>query len=89
MPAKPKLDTDWSALKKFRLVVVAYSSVSRENFATKSAYEAEVEVEERAIDVAEEIRELQILSGLFRGINISTQIFLSINLTWSLIWWIL
>lgn len=60
MPAKAKLDTDWSALKKFRLVVVAYSSVSRENFATKSAYEAEVEVEERAIDVAEEIRDLGI-----------------------------
>ncbi|MCX6705108.1 MAG: hypothetical protein NT162_02105, partial [Candidatus Woesebacteria bacterium] len=52
---KAKLAVDKEALKKFRLVVVAYSSVLREHFATKSAYEAEVEVEERAIEVSEEI----------------------------------
>ena len=40
-----KLAVDREALKKFRLVVVAYSSVQREHFATKDAYEAEVEVE--------------------------------------------
>jgi D-alanine-D-alanine ligase len=57
---KVKLNIDKEALKKFRLVVVAYSSVQREHFATKSAYEAEVEVEERAIEVSEEIRKLGI-----------------------------
>jgi len=57
---KVKLSVDSDALKKFRLVVVAYSSVQREHFATKSAYEAEVEVEERAIEVSEEIRKLGI-----------------------------
>ena len=57
---KAKLAIDWPALKKFRLVVVAYSSVERENFATKDAYEAEVEVEERAIEVSEEVRGLGI-----------------------------
>jgi len=55
-----KLAVDREALKKFRLVVVAYSSVQREHFATKDAYEAEVEVEERAIEVAEEVRKLGI-----------------------------
>ncbi|KKS94841.1 MAG: D-alanine-D-alanine ligase [Microgenomates group bacterium GW2011_GWC1_43_13] len=55
---KTKLAIDGDSLKKFRLVVVAYSSVQREHFATKSAYEAEVEVEERAIEVSEEIRKL-------------------------------
>jgi len=57
---KIKLNIDTDLLKKFRLVVVAYSSVQREHFATQSAYEAEVEVEERAIEVAEEIRKLGI-----------------------------
>ncbi len=57
---KPKLFIDREALKKFRLVVVAYSSVEREFFATKDAYEAEVEVEQRAIEVSEEVRKLGI-----------------------------
>ncbi len=55
---RTKLAIDRDALKKFRLVVVAYSSVQREHFATRSAYEAEIEVEERAIEVSEEIRKL-------------------------------
>jgi D-alanine-D-alanine ligase len=58
--SKIKLVVDHEALKKFRLVVVAYSSVQREHFATKSAYEAEVEVEQRAVEVSEEIRKLGI-----------------------------
>lgn len=58
--AKVKLSIDKDALRRFRLVVVAYSSVERENFATKDAYEAEVEVEERAIEVSEEVRKLGI-----------------------------
>jgi len=57
---RAKLAIDRDALRKFRLVVVAYSSVLREHFATRSAYEAEVEVEERAIEVSEEIRKLGI-----------------------------
>ncbi len=59
-PKKVKLIVDHEALKKFRLVVVAYSSVQREHFATQSAYEAEVEVEQRAVEVSEEIRKLGI-----------------------------
>lgn len=55
---KIKLSVDKECLKKFRLVVVAYSSVQREHFATQSAYEAEVEVEQRAVEVSEEIRKL-------------------------------
>lgn len=57
---KIRLNVDKEALKKFRLVVVAYSSVQREHFATQSAYDAEIEVEERAIEVSEEIRKLGI-----------------------------
>lgn len=57
---KIKLGIDRESLKKFRLVVVAYSSVQREHFATQSAYEAEVEVEQRAVEVSEEIRKLGI-----------------------------
>lgn len=59
-PKKVKLAIDTEALKKFKLVVVAYSSVQREHFATQDAYEAEVEVEERAIEVSEEVRKLGI-----------------------------
>ena len=55
-----KLALDKSALNKFSLVVVAYSKVEREHFPTKDAYEAEIEVEERAVEVAEEIRKLGI-----------------------------
>lgn len=56
--SKVKLAIDWDALKKFRLVVVAYSSIQREHFATKDAYEAEIEVEQRAVEVSEAIRKL-------------------------------
>lgn len=54
----PQIDKE--ALKKLRLVVVAYSHVEKEMFATKQAYEAEVEVEERAAQVVEEIKKLGI-----------------------------
>lgn len=57
---RPKIFIDRDSLKKYRLVVVAYSSVEREFFATKDAYEAEVEVEQRAIEVSEEVRKLGI-----------------------------
>lgn len=64
---KSKLAIDREALKKFRLVVVAYSAVERENFATKDAYEAEVEVEQRAVEVAEEVRKLGVPARTLPG----------------------
>lgn len=57
---KVKLQIDRSALKKYRLVAVAYSHVEREWFATQDAYEAEVEVEERAQDVLDALKKLDI-----------------------------
>ncbi len=55
---KIKLAGDRDLLKKFRLVVVAYSHVKREYFPTRGAYEAEVEVEDRAAEVVAEIKKL-------------------------------
>lgn len=55
---KRKLIIDREALKKLKLVTVAYSHVEREFFPTKDAYEAEVEVEERAAEVVKKIQEL-------------------------------
>src|SRR5688572_3902583 len=57
---RSKLAIDKDSLKKFHLIVVAYSSIQREHFATKDAYEAEIEVEQRAIEVSEEVRKLGI-----------------------------
>ena len=54
------LAIDREALKKINLVVVAYSKVEREHFPTEEAYKAEIEVEARAVEVAEEIRKLGI-----------------------------
>jgi len=60
LPQKIELQMDREALKKLKLVVVAYSHVEREWFATKEAYEAEVEVEARAGEVVEAIKKLGI-----------------------------
>lgn len=49
--AKVKLAVEKEALKKFKLVAVAYSYVEREWFPTEAAYLAEAEVEERAGEV--------------------------------------
>lgn len=57
---KPKLRVDRDALKKLGLVVVAYSHVEREMFPTQDSYEAEVEVEDRAQEVAERIEKMGI-----------------------------
>jgi len=57
---KISLDVDKEALKKFKLIVVAYSHVEREWFPTEAAYEAEVEVEDRAEEVVERIAKLGI-----------------------------
>jgi D-alanine-D-alanine ligase len=55
---KTKLNVDSDALKKLKLVAVAYSFVQEDFFPTKSAYEAEKEVEERARQILEEIKKL-------------------------------
>lgn len=57
---KPRPAINKQALKKLRLVVVAYSNLERELFPTDEAYEAEREVEERAAQVLEEIIKLGI-----------------------------
>ena len=64
-------------MKKFKLIVVAYSHVEREFFPTKASYDAEIEVEDRAVEVVEEIEKLGIevkgIPGnqysLYRGSN--------------------
>jgi D-alanine-D-alanine ligase len=53
-----KLNIDLDALKKIKLVAIAYSSIQREFFPTEQAYIAEKEVEERAQQVLEEIKKL-------------------------------
>ncbi|HAI22794.1 TPA: hypothetical protein DCP77_04020 [Candidatus Collierbacteria bacterium] len=55
---KPRLRVDKEALKNLGLVVVAYSHVEREMFPTEEAYYAEVEVEDRAKEVAERIEKM-------------------------------
>jgi len=55
---KIKLQGDKDLLKKFKLVVVAYSHIERQNFPTEASYEAEVENEYRAQEVVEEIKKL-------------------------------
>ncbi len=58
MATKAKLNVDAKALKQLKLVAVAYSFVQRELFATKEAYIAEIEVEDRAKEVLEEVKKL-------------------------------
>jgi D-alanine-D-alanine ligase len=58
LPSKVKLNIDTDALKKIKLVAVAFSFVERENFPTESAYIAEKEVEGRAQEVINEIKKL-------------------------------
>ncbi len=55
---KNKLNIDQEALKSIQLAAVAYSFVQREQVPTKEAYNAEVEVEDRAKHVAQEIEKL-------------------------------
>ena len=59
-PQKIELQMDRDALKKIKLVVVAYSHVEREWFPTEDAYKAEVEVEGRAGEVVEAVKKLGI-----------------------------
>jgi len=64
---KITLACDSEALKKIKLVAVAYSHVEREWFPTKQAYEAELEVEERANEVIKQIQKLEINAKGYPG----------------------
>jgi len=55
---KTKLNIYSDELKKLKLVAVAYSFVNRDLFPTEEAYIAEIEVEDRAQQVLEEIKKL-------------------------------
>jgi D-alanine-D-alanine ligase len=64
---KVKLAIDREAIKKIKLVAVAHSKVEREWFPTEEAYLAEVEVEERALEVVAEIEKLGIPAKAYPG----------------------
>src|SRR5687768_15327333 len=55
---KAKLNIESDALKKIKLVAVAYSFVEKDRFPTEDAYIAEKEVEDRAQQVLKEIKKL-------------------------------
>ncbi len=61
------LVVDKDALKRLRLVAVAYSHVKTAWFATKEAYEAEVEVEQRAKDVVAALKKLGLKAKAYRA----------------------
>jgi len=64
---KVKLQGKKELLKNLKLVVVAYSHVERQFFPTQASYDAEIEVEERAEEVAEEIKKLGVEVKLIAG----------------------
>lgn len=66
-PQKIELAIDKDALKKLKLVAVAYSHVEEEWFPTKDAYYAELEVEERAEEVIDVLHDLGINAKGYPG----------------------
>ncbi len=64
---RTKLQTSTTDLKKLKLIAVAYSHVEREMFPTESAYVAEVEVEERAKEVVENLIKLGFNAKAYPG----------------------
>ncbi len=66
-PEKVELAIDKDALKKIRLVAVAYSHVDRAWFPTEESYEAELEVEDRAQEVIEALQSLGITAKGYPG----------------------
>lgn len=58
---------DKEALKRLRLVAVAYSHVKSAWFPTKEAYQAEVEVEQRAKDVVAALKKLGVKAKAYRA----------------------
>src|SRR5690348_1735130 len=65
--SRPSLAIDQDALKNLGPVAVAYSHVEREWFETEDAYIAEVEVEERAQQVIEELTAMGITAKGYPG----------------------
>lgn len=57
---KIKLQIDREALRRCKLIIVAYSHLKREWFPNDNAYWAEKEVEERAAEVTERVKKLGI-----------------------------
>ncbi len=66
---KVKLPIDKDAIKRLRLVAIAYSHVERNMFPTKEAYEGEIEVEDRAKDIEKLLLNLGIPCKLYPGDN--------------------
>lgn len=66
-PEKIELWKDESALKNFKHIAVAYSHIEREWFPTEESYQAELEVEQRAQEVIEEIEKLGISVKGYKG----------------------
>jgi D-alanine-D-alanine ligase len=65
---RPKrLAAQKEALKRLRLVAVAYSHVKTAWFPTREAYEAEVEVEQRARDVVAALKKLGVKAKAYRA----------------------
>jgi D-alanine-D-alanine ligase len=66
-PSKVKLAIDREAINKIKLVAVAYSYIEREWFPTDEAYHAELEVENRAMEVIAELKKLGIPAKGYPG----------------------
>jgi D-alanine-D-alanine ligase-like ATP-grasp enzyme len=62
-----RFPVDKAALKSLRLVAVAYSHVKSAWFPTREAYEAEVEVEQRAKEVVAALKKLGIRAKAYRA----------------------
>jgi D-alanine-D-alanine ligase len=61
----PRLSVSPQALKRLKLVAIAYSHVEREWFPTQEAYEAELEVESRAAEVQQVMEKLGVNARLY------------------------
>jgi D-alanine-D-alanine ligase len=62
-----RLQIDRTALKSLRLVAVAYSHVKSAWFPTREAYDAEIEVEQRAKDVVAALKKLGVRAKAYRA----------------------
>ena len=63
----PRLSVSKKALKRLRLVAVAYSGVERGFFPTEEAYQAEKEVESRAAEVLQVMESIGVPGRLYGG----------------------
>lgn len=62
-----QLNIDREAIKNIKLVTVAFSHIERDMFPTQDSYDAEIEVEDRAKEVAEAVKKLGIEVKLTPG----------------------